>query len=248
MSRLKQPTAAAAEDAFDGDAEGLSDTLEDAAEAPEPAQSTATAVEASGGAEPEPESEEDPFALAVRARKEGRTSTAPTIKRRPTAIKVVTRVKPWFRVHPQGVYEGLDIFIDPNNEDIEKRPHYVMPDVVDELAGVDGLRKYTGYLIVTINGTTQLLLVPEPDESGELNPASEEKHEACKQAVTEWTRLVWQKEERQYQVMTAEWPNRKPKWPDDVSELSVFRRAFKKLLVEDLDHPLVKMALGEEDA
>ena len=210
---------------------------------PEPETAQEGADAAPGPAREAPP--EDIFDLAAHARKTGQGATGPTIKRKPTAIKPVTKLRPWFRVHPQGIYRNLDIFMDPNSEEIEKKPHYVVPALADEMYGVDGLRKFTGYLIVTVNGTTQLFLVPEADEEGRNHDANEDKHEACEQALTEWTRLVWRKEEKQYQIMSADWPGRKPKWPPELDEASVLRRAFKKAVVTDTDHPLVKLALGE---
>ncbi|MDV7145481.1 hypothetical protein R3X27_22580 [Tropicimonas sp. TH_r6] len=188
----------------------------------------------------------DIFAQATRARKERkRTGARPKITRKAMAIPVVTKTKAWFRVHPDGVFSEVPIFIDPTSEEMEAKPYYVVPDLADELEGSDGLIYHTGYLICTASGKNMLFLVKEADMDGNMHSATEAKHEACVDAKSQWTRMTWDKDVGQYQISQAEWDRKEPRWPEDVSEETVFRRAFGKQVIDDWDYPVLKSFRGE---
>jgi hypothetical protein len=201
---------------------------------PEPATTQGAAEAAETG------TPEDVFTQAARARREGTAAgNAPKIKRKPKKIPVITKHKAWFRTHPDAIFQGLMIFQDPTSEEMEVKPHYVLPDLEPELFGMEGTYRATGYLICTASGNIQLFLVREADDSGRLNQAAESKHEACEDALNEWTRLVWDAEAKQYEINHAEW-SREPRWPEDLSEESILRLAFGKAFLDDLDHPLLQ--------
>ena len=189
---------------------------------------------------------EDIFSQATRARKERKkTGQRPKIVRKPMVIPVVTKTKAWFRAHPEAVYTEVPIFIDPTSEEMEAKPYYVVPDLADELEGSDGLKYHSGYLICTANGKNVLFLVKEADMDGSLHQATEAKHEACAEAQDQWTRMTWEKDAGQYQVSHAEWANKTPRWPADITEETVFRLAFGKQVLDDWDHPVLKNLRGE---
>lgn len=190
--------------------------------------------------------EGDIFAQATRARKERKiTGEKPKIVRKPMAIPVVTKTRVWFRSHPEAIYAEVPIFIDPTSEDIEIKPYYVVPELADELEGSDGLTYQTGYLICTANGKVMLFLVREADMDGSMHSATEAKHEACANAQENWTRMTWERDAGQYQISHAEWKNRKPHWPQDLNEETVFRLAFGKQVLDDWDHPVLGNFRGE---
>ena len=199
---------------------------------PAAAQSGAEAVETSGP--------EDVFAAAARARKSGASaSRAPKIKRKPKKIPVVLGLKAWFRCHPEAIYRGLTIFEDPTDEDeLERKPFYVLPDMEAELYGVEGIYQATGYLICTASGAVKLFLVKDADDTGKIHPATEAKHEACADAQAEWTRMVWDKDDKSYELHHADMP-REPRWPEDLSEDTILRLAFGKAYIDDPDHPVL---------
>ena len=199
-----------------------------------------------GAAETKTE-EPDIFAQATKARKERkRTGEKPKITRKPMAIPVVTKTKAWFRTQPDGVFTEVPIFIDPTSEEIETKPYYVVPDLADELEGSDGLTYQTGYLICTANGKIMLFLVREADMDGSMHAATEAKHEACADAQEQWTRMTWEKDAGQYQISHADWGKKNPRWPEDLSEETIFRLAFGKQVLDAWDHPVLKNFRGEE--
>jgi hypothetical protein len=190
---------------------------------------------------------EDIFAQATRARKERkRTGKSPKIIRKPMAIPVVTKIKAWFRAHPDAVYTEIAIFLDPTNEDMQPKPFYVAPDLADEMEGSDGLSYQTGYLICTGDGKNMLFLVKEADMDGSMHSATEAKHGACVEAQESWTRMTWERDAGQYQISHANWDNKTARWPGDISEETIFRLAFGKQVLDDWDHPVLKSFRGED--
>jgi hypothetical protein len=199
------------------------------AAAPEPAQ----AAETSGP--------EDAFSRAARARENGAAkSRAPNIKRKAKKIPVVMKLKAWFRAHPTAIYPGLTIFEDPTDEDeMESKPFYVMPDLEPDMFGIEGTYKATGYLICTASGAVKLFLVKEADDTGKIHPATDAKHEACADAQDSWTRMTWDGDSKAYDIHHADMA-REPRWPEDISEETVLRLAFGKAFLDDMDHPLLQ--------
>ena len=192
--------------------------------------------------------EEDIFAKAVKARKERETSGGgPKIVRKPLNLPVVTKTKHWFRVHPDGIFRDVAVFYDPTSTEIEARPYFVTPDLADgEMIGVEGMRFYTAYLCCSQALANFVFVVPQADFEGNIHETSETKHEACSEAIEQWTRLAWDKDSRQYTVSHAEWPKKTPKWPDPVNEAGILRLSFRKYVIDDLDHPLLRSLRGEE--
>jgi len=75
---------------------------------------------------------------------------------------------------------------------------------------------------------------------------NEQKIDALEQARSEWKRLDWNKEERQYDDLTAQGINAEPKWPDDVSPASILSRAFgERNVIKDRNDPLLVKFRGE---
>ena len=153
--------------------------------------------------------EEDVFAAAARARKERHlTGQRLTITRKPMSVPVVMKTKAWFRTHPEAVYTGVAIFVDPTSEEMEAKPFYVLPELAEELEGSDGLSAYTAYLICTANAKIMLFLVKEADMDGSMHTATEAKHDACRDARERWTRMTWERDAGQYQISQAGWDRR----------------------------------------
>jgi hypothetical protein len=196
-------------------------------------------------APPDPPSEPgtvggDVFTQAARARKERGTRKGPVVKKKPPrTLKTVSKTKAWFRTHPAATYPGLTIYQDPTSEEIEEPMYYVTPDLEDELWGVEGVKTMTAYLLATAGGAMYLMLVPEASDGSRISSAAEEKHSACMQAQTAWTRMSWDGDAKQYDTFEAEW-DKEPKWPEDLSEETILRLAFGKAVIDDPKHPILQ--------
>jgi hypothetical protein len=191
--------------------------------------------------------DDDIFAKAERVRAErAKSGVKPHITRKSSPIPVVTKTKAWFQVHPDGVYTGIPVFIDPTSEDMERKPYYLTPDIADQLEGSDGLQFMTGYLICTAGMKNQLLLVKEADIDGNMHSATEAKHEACADAMTSWVRMTWDRDAGQYEVHLGQFERKTPRWPETIERVDIMRQAFGKALINDIDHLILKALRGEE--
>jgi hypothetical protein len=126
---------------------------------------------------------------------------------------------------------------------------FVMPDVAEQMWGDDGgaFRIMTGYLTVTRGGAYYLFLVPEADETGMLHEASEDKHQACLEAMKHWTRLDWDKGAGAYDIKHAEGISGEPKWPERIDAASILEQAFgPRGVIRALDDAVLRRYRGEE--
>ena len=58
--------------------------------------------------------------------------------------------------------------------------------------------------------------------------------------------MTWDRDAGQYQISHAEWDNKTPRYPADISEEAVFRLAFGKQVLDDWEHPVLKSFRGED--
>ncbi len=187
----------------------------------------------------------DIFAEAERVRADrASTGAGPKITRKPMPLGVVTKTKAWFRTHLEGIYPGIPVFIDPTSEDMEPKPHYLHSEMMDELEGTDGIVMMTGYLICTANLRNQLLLVREADFDGNMHSATEAKHEAAVEAKGTWVRMSWDRDSGAYDVLHGDFERKQPRWPEDISRVTIMRLAFGKAFIDDPDHPLLRNLRG----
>lgn len=192
------------------------------------------------------------FEAALRARNERAARPTTRVAKAPSRIRPTTKIKGWFRSHPEALYGPFDIFDPKDDGGFSDEPVFVMPHLADELRDEGSLfqnaiREVTGYLIYTMGGALSLVMVPLPDPAtGRYHSAIEQKIEALEAARRDWKRLDWNKAERQYDDLTAIEMTTEPNWPDDVSELSILTRAFgERNVIKNRDDPLIVKFRGK---
>ena len=188
---------------------------------------------------------ESVFELALRARNE--RAARPTIRvvRAPSRIRPTTRMKGWFRTH-EATYGPISIFHPKDEGGFADEPLFIMPDVADELRTEGSLfenaiKEHMGYLVYTMGGALLLVLVPLADPTtGRYHSAIEQKIDALEAGRLEWKRIDWNKDQKQFDDLTAiDWTI-EPNWPEDVSEASILARAFgERNVIKDRDDPLI---------
>jgi len=195
---------------------------------------------------------ESVFELALRAKSERRANPTIRVTKAPTRIKPTTKVKGWFRSHPDVLIGPIDVFHPKDEGGFTDEPTFILPDLAAELRAEgsqfeNSTKEMTGYLVYTMGGALYLMLVPLADPTtGRHHSANEQKMVALEKARTEWKRLDWNKEERQYDDLTAQGITAEPKWPDDVSPASLLARAFgERNVIKDRDDPLLVKFRGE---
>ncbi len=208
-----------------------------------------SAISATGGdAKPTAESV---FELALRARNERAARPTTRVARAPSRIRPTTKIKGWFRCH-EALYGPFFIFNPKDEGGFSDEPVFVMPDLADELRAEgsqfqNAVREVMGYLAYTMGGALYFVLVPLPDPAtGRHHPVNEQKIEALEAARHQWKRLDWNKDQRQYDDLTAPDKTDEPEWPEDVSEVAILTRAFgERNVIKDRDDPLIAKFRGE---
>ncbi len=195
---------------------------------------------------------ENIFELALRAKSERTASVTTRVTKSPSRIRPTTKVKGWFRSHPDVIIGPIDVFYPKDEGGFTDEPTFIWPDLAAELRAEgsqfeNSIKEMTGYLVYTMGGALCLVLVPVADATtGRHHSANEQKIDALEQARSEWKRLDWNKEERQYDDLTAQGINAEPKWPDDVSPASILSRAFgERNVIKDRNDPLLVKFRGE---
>lgn len=195
---------------------------------------------------------ENVFERALRAKSEHQANTTTRVTKAPSRIKPTSKIKGWFRSHPDFILPAIDIF-DPKDEGgSSDEPTFVLPNLAEELRSEssqfeNAIKEVSGHLVCTMGGALYLVLVPLPDlTTGRLHPANEQKLDALEQGRFEWKRLDWNKDVKQYDDYTAQGITKEPKWPDDVSQASILARAFgERNVIKDRDDPLLVKFRGE---
>jgi hypothetical protein len=192
------------------------------------------------------------FERALRAKSERKVNVIARVTKAPGRIRPTKRIKGWFRNHPTFLVGPIDIFHPKDEGGFSEEPIFIFPDVADELRAEGSLfenavHEMLGHLVFTMGGALYLVLVPVPDPAtGRHHAANEQKIDALEAARTEWKRLDWNKNERQYDDLTAEGITADPKWPEDISEASILNRAFgERNVIRSIDDPLILKFRGQ---
>lgn len=192
------------------------------------------------------------FERALRAKSERGSNAVARVTKAPGRIRPTKRIKGWFRNHPTFLVGPMDIFYPKDEGGFSDEPIFIFPNIADELRAEGSLfenavHEMLGHLVFTMGGALYLVLVPVPDPAtGRHHAATEQKIDALEAARTEWKRLDWNKNERQYDDLTAEGITTEPKWPEDISEASILNRAFgERNVIKSVDDPLIIRFRGE---
>ncbi len=195
---------------------------------------------------------ESVFELALRAKAERLANPIVRVTKAPASIKPTSKIKGWFRTHSSAPLGPIDVFHPKDEAGFSDEPIFVFPNVADELRASgsqfeNAVREMFGYLVSTTGGAMYLVLVPVADPAtGRHHSAVAQKVEAFEAAKFEWKRLEWNKNERQYDDLTAVAMTTEPKWPEDVSPPSILTRAFgERNVIKSVNDPLIVKFRGE---
>jgi len=67
---------------------------------------------------------------------------------------------------------------------------------------------------------------------------------AYEQSKTEWTQMVWNDTDSDYDVTVADGINVEPMWPEDLSLSNLLKIGFADRIITDQDHPYVRQLRG----
>ena len=195
---------------------------------------------------------ESVFERALRAKKERAADPVIRVTKAPARIKPTTKVKGWFRTHPSAPLGPIDIFCPKDEAAFSDEPAFIMPDTAEDLRAMgtqfeNAIREMHGYLVSTMGGALYFVLAPVADPTtGRHHPAVEQKIDALEAGKIEWKRLEWNSAERQYDDLTAVSMTTEPKWPEDVSPVSILSRVFgERNVIKSVNDPLIVKFRGE---
>lgn len=125
----------------------------------------------------------------------------------------------------------------------ERETYAVDPNLAGELVG--DVRRVEMRLCITRSGVVMLWPVPLPSDDGRRNAWHETARGAVELSETRWVRMSANMGAGCYDVSQAPDGISEPKWPD-VSFTELLRIAFGKgLLIDSIDHPVLKRLRGE---
>ena len=124
----------------------------------------------------------------------------------------------------------------------------VDPQVVPELVLESQLRVMTVYVCCGMNNAPFVTCIPLPDHLGKINSWHESGHRTMEAGKTEWVRRQADKSNGSYVItraMNAKLPD--PQWPKMTMQ-EIIERAFDKLYIDSMDHPVLQRLRGERMA
>jgi hypothetical protein len=127
----------------------------------------------------------------------------------------------------------------------ENEWYLIDPDILPEIQLESQLRVMTLYVCVTMNSTTFVTCIPQPDEMGKINSWHESGHRTMEEAKLCWVRRQADKANGGYVItkaMNAKLPD--PKWPT-MTLSEIIDRAFNKFYIDDINHPVLQRLRGE---
>jgi hypothetical protein len=147
----------------------------------------------------------------------------------------------WVRRHPSEEY-SFDAWTIQLKD--ERETYLILPPIRAKLLGEPALKRRMFYLAVTMQGKLFIWSVRIPaDDTKQPDRWMRAPLEAVRLAKDQWTRIQWNEETRQHDVGTCEF-EAEPEWPDlSMEELN--KLAFKDLIIDSLDHPILKRLRGQ---
>ena len=83
------------------------------------------------------------------------------------------------------------------------------------------------------------------DQNGNLDTWSKSRHKAAAKAKEKWVRVISNHKIKAYDVLVPRDEFDEPIWPDHSIE-EIYRVAFEERVIDDLQHPFLKMLRGEK--
>ena len=146
--------------------------------------------------------------------------------------------KEFVRVHPE-----LKLSAHILELENEQETYLVEPAVAAVLAG--DVRSVSLQFTVSRQGATFLWPVPLPPLDGQDYPSHVSVRKAAQLALTKWVRVLWRKEQRAYDVLSAPGDLGTPVW-HEVGMRDILMVAFgETFTIRDAAHPVVKRVLGQ---
>jgi hypothetical protein len=142
------------------------------------------------------------------------------------------------RTHPSPDYR-VNVGIIDLKEDREVYP--VASHLVSELAGE--VTFVTLFTSITRSGVVFLWPVRLPDPHGRKQEWHRSAREAAEMAATQWVRMQANMSLGAYEITVATGAMADPVWPD-VSMTGLIKTAFRGLIVDSIDHPVIKRLRG----
>jgi hypothetical protein len=143
----------------------------------------------------------------------------------------------WIYIYPEAEWRAPVALY----EDEENRTTYaVTPEIEPEMLG-DVVRKWL-VTYGTRHGTTNLWPIKMPDETGWLDQANQSALRIVNDHAGKWIRVVWKKPFYEFIESTIQLPP--PERPaGGFGELVA--KAFKGLLIDTIDHPVLRRSRGD---
>jgi hypothetical protein len=146
----------------------------------------------------------------------------------------------FFRVHPDEAWR-LDTALIEIKADREI--YLVDPDIWPLFP--NECKPRTLYTTIDRRSVVTLWPVRLPDENGRLDEWNRSAHEGAQLATEKWVRLSADMALGAYRIDIAVGEFPQPVWPSDVTFADLLRIAFKRKMIEDLDHPVLRRLRGE---
>jgi hypothetical protein len=163
----------------------------------------------------------------------------------PTLLRQVPVRRPkatdWFRVCPNPDYrQTLSLMEDKDEGEV----YLVTPQMKAELCDEPTLHGYEVFTAKNSNGTTFIFPVRLAGEDGKWNSWHRSQHDAAELAMTQWIRMVSNKDLGGYNLKTS--PRKaEPDWDSLPPLKELLRIAFRDFVVASADHPYVRRLRDE---
>jgi hypothetical protein len=147
----------------------------------------------------------------------------------------------WVRVHPSEDYYIKTGVLELKEE---RELYLVAPDLWPELAVESTFGPRGLYTSMNRQGVLFIWPIKLPDPGGRMNPWHQSALDAVGRAKERWVRVVPNMSLGGYELYSSTGDIPEPEWPD-LTMQEIIRLAFKDLLIDSLDHPVLKGLRGE---
>jgi hypothetical protein len=142
------------------------------------------------------------------------------------------------RVHPDSTHRGNLLMLNLKDD----REFYVVrPELKEALAG-ETVRK-TVYTTINRQGVVTLWPITLPGADGKDLAWWRSEREAAALAMTRWIRIKANRSLGANEIIEAPGVEVEPEWPD-LSFQELVRIAFRNLMIDTLDHPVIQRLRG----